>query len=230
MAITRQGSVVGEVSGSVGGVVFSRNRGGNYVRTRVKPSNPSTEYQVAVRNALSTASGDWKDLTDAQRAAWKSWADSNPIRNRLGESIRLQGNAAFVELNARLIMLGTASVATPPIVSAPDPLLTLTGSYDVGAGDFQVAYTATPLAAGTKLWVSGCLLSSASINFVQNRLRHFFTSAAAAASPAAIESAFTARFGTPQVGNKVVLTASVIDGTNGLMSSIMRDEGIVVST
>jgi len=230
MAIMRPGPLAGQVSGRVGGVVFSRNRGGDYVRNGPSPTNPQTEYQVAVRNALAAASSAWDDLTDDQRMAWRSWANDNPVRNRIGESIRLQGNAAFVALNSRLVQTGSAVVDTPPLVSAPDPLLTVTGSFDIGAGDFQLAYTATPLAAGMKLWVVGCLVTSAGINNVKNRLRHFFTSAAAAASPAAVESAFGTRFGTPVAGQYAWLRAGVLDSTNGQLSSMLEDHGIVVST
>lgn len=230
MALIKQGALISEISGKLGGAVFFRNRGGSCVRTFTVPANPQTEYQIAVRNALTSASVAWKNLTDAQRAAWAAWAQENPVRNRVGEAIRLQGNAAFVELNARMVLLGNATTTAPPTVSAPSPLLTVTGSYDIGAGDFQLAYTTTPLAANMKLWVSGCLLISDSIMNVNSRLRHFFTSAAAAASPASIQTAFEARFGTPVAGNKVVLRAAVVSNVDGQMSSYLEDSGVVVST
>ncbi len=230
MAITRPGSIVGQVSGRIGGLVFSRNRGGDYVRNGPSPTNPQSSYQTAVRNALSLASAGWDTLTDSQRAAWVSWAQDHPVRNRLGESIRLQGNAAYVQLNSRLAYLGTAIVVAPPAVNAPDPLLSVTPTFDIGAGNFQLAYTATPLGAGLKLWVLGCLLGSPAITFVKNRLRHFYTSAAAAASPADLDTAFSARFGAPVVGQKVVLMAGVLDGTNGQLSAMLRCEGLVTTT
>lgn len=230
MAIMRPGPLAGQLSGRVGGIVFSRNRGGDIVRNGPSPVNPQTGYQVAVRNALALASTRWNDMAATARSAWASWAQSNPVRNRLGESIRLQGNAAFVSLNARLAFLGTAVVDTPPIVSAPAPLLTITPTLDVGAGAFQLAYTATPLAAGMKLWVLGCLVTSAGISNVNNRLRHFYTSAAAAASPADLEASFVARFGQPVVGQYVFLRAGVLDGTNGQLSAMLATSGIVTTT
>jgi len=230
MAIMRPGALAGQLSGRVGGIVFSRNRGGDYVRNGPSPTNPKTAYQVAVRNALALASTRWNDMSADARASWKGWAQNNPVQNRIGETIRLQGNAAFVELNSRLAYLGTAVVDTPPAVSAPAPLLTLAATFDIGAGDFQLTYTATPLAAGMKLWVLGCLVTSAGISNVNNRLRHFYTSAAAAESPAAIETAFSARFGAPVVGQYVFIRAGVLDGTNGQLSSMLEVSGIVTTT
>ena len=230
MAIMRPGPLAGQLSGRVGGIVFSRNRGGDYVRNGPSPVNPQSAYQSAVRNAMALASAGWDNATDDNRAAWRSWANDHPVQNRIGESIRLQGNAAFVSLNARLAYLGTAIVLTPPVLNAPDPLLTVTPTFDIGVGAFQLAYTTTPLAANMKLWVLGCSLGSPAITFVKNRLRHFFTSAAAAASPADIETAFSDRFGTPVVGQKVVCLAGVLDGTTGQLSAMLRCEGLVVST
>jgi len=230
MAIMRPGPLAGQISGRVGGIVFSRNRGGDYVRNGPSPTNPQTAYQVAVRNALALASTAWKDMTDAQRLAWADWARANPVRNRLGESIRLQGNAAYVALNSRMAWLGNAVYVAPPITSPPDPLLTITGSYDIGAGDFQLAYTTTPLAAGMKLWLLGCRVQSPGVEYVRNKLRHFHTSAAAAASPAACESNFNARFGTPVVGETIFFRAGVVDNATGQLSAMLQTSGVVVST
>lgn len=230
MALIKQGGLISEISGKVGGIVFSRNRGGSFVRTFTVPANPRTSYQTAVRNALTGASTAWKDLTDAQRATWVAWAQENPVRNRMGEAIRLQGNAAFVELNARMVLMGNAPATAPPTASAPDPLLTLGGTFDIGAGDFELTYTTTPAPANMKVWVLGCLLLSDSINNVNSRLRHFYTSAAAAASPAAIETAFTARFGAPAVGNKVVFRAAMISNVDGQLSSFLETSGLVTTT
>jgi len=229
MAIMRPGPLAGQLSGRVGGVVFSRNRGGDYVRNGPSPINPQTSYQVAVRNAMSLASTRWNDMAATARSGWNSWAQNNPVQNRLGESIRLQGNAAFVSLNSRLAFLGVAIVDTPPAVGAPNPLLTLVPTFDIGAGAFQVAYTATPLAAGHKLWVLGCRPMSLGVSFVKNRLRHFITGGAAGATPLDIENAFGLRFGVPAVGENIVVRAAVL-GVDGQLSAFIEARALVTTT
>jgi len=229
MAIMRPGPLVGQLSGRVGGIVFSRNRGGDYVRNGPSPINPQTFYQIAVRNALALASTRWNDMLATARASWSSWAQNNPQQNRIGESIRLQGNAAFVMFNSRLAYLGVPVIDTAPVISAPAPLLTLTGTFDIGAGAFQAAYTATPLGAGTKLWVRGCRPMSLGVAFVKNRLRHFITGAAAGASPLDIETSFYARFGTPAVGESIVIRAAVL-GADGQLSAELEYRGLVTTT
>jgi hypothetical protein len=230
MAIMRPGPLAGQLSGRVGGIVFSRNRGGDYVRNGPSPINPQTGYQGGVRNALSLASADWDSRTAEQRLAWEGWSRNHPVQNRLGESIRLQGNAAYVGLNARMALLGWVMSVNPPSVNAPDPLLSVTLTLDKGAGAFEIAYTATPLAPTVCLWVLGCNMISPARMFVKNSLRHFYLSANNAASPANIESAFNTRFGVPAVGDHVVFLVGTIDAANGQVSAMLRAEGNVVST
>ena len=50
------------VSGSIGGITGSHNRGGMYLRSRVIPVNPQTVDQLAARNRLATQSSGWGAL------------------------------------------------------------------------------------------------------------------------------------------------------------------------
>jgi hypothetical protein len=230
MALIVPGSLAGQVSGKVGGDVFSHNRSGPYVRNGATPVNRQTDAQDAIRAALASASSSWKGLTDAQRHAWEAYAANNPVMNRVGRSVRLAGNAAYVQINGRRIYLGSTELASPPTAGAPDALLTISGTWDIGAGSFGLIYTATPLAAGQKLHLSGCLLLSPSINFVKNRLRFFGLSAAAQVSPFDYQSLFEAKFGAIAVGNKIVVEARIYDTATGLLSQPRRLDGIAIST
>ena len=42
MAKIKFGMMMTDASGKLGGQVFSKNRGGSYVRTKVTPTNPQT--------------------------------------------------------------------------------------------------------------------------------------------------------------------------------------------
>lgn len=230
MALIRPGAVVGQVSGRIGGVVFARNRGGAYVRNGPAPVQPRTIYQQTVRNALSQASSAWDGLTDDQRQAWSEWAKLNPVKNRIGESVTLQGNAAFVQLNSRLVMLGITPVATTPAVGSPSGLLTMTLNTDIGAGDFEVVYTATPLGANHRLLLEGCNVGATAVRFIENRLVLFRASGANVASPLDVESDFQSRCGTVKVGDRIFVRGMVIDDRNGQVSGSITAESVVVST
>jgi hypothetical protein len=91
-------------------------------------------------------------------------------------------------------------------------------------------YTPTPLTGGCCLYVWGCLLQDPSITYVRNRLRYFAIGGLNGVSPFNIEGDFAARFGTPQVGNGVVIEAQVFDPGSGLVSVPLRASGVVVTT
>lgn len=113
-----------QLSGSVGGVVASRNRYGAYLRNRTVPVNPNTPEQLNARASFTAAALAWAGLTDLQRGAWQAYATSTPLLNRLGESITLSANAMFVRSNAYLLAVGQ-----PLLVAAPlTPGLSTLGS------------------------------------------------------------------------------------------------------
>lgn len=230
MALFRPGPLVGQVSGRVAGVVFARNRGGAYVRNGPSPVQPRTIYQQAVRNALAVASAAWNDLTDNQRQAWSEWAKLNPIKNRIGESVTLQGNAAYVQLNSRLAFLGIAPKTATPAVGSPSGLLTLSVTADIGAGDFELVFTATPLGTNERLILEGCNVRATDVKFIENRLVVFDTTDAAEASPYEIESPFQNRLGSVAVGDRIYVRAQVVDDRNGLVSAIATCTTVAIST
>lgn len=231
MALIVAGTGIGQASGKLGSLVFSHNRGGAYVRARSMPTQPGGHYQDKIRAAVEVASKAWRGLTAEARAAWTTWADGHPLPNRVGQMIRLQGNAAYVQLNARLIFNDFANVvAVPPAADPPDALLSLGGHFDVGAGAFDVSYLPTPLGATEHVYVWGALYQDPSIKYVKNRLRLVCVSDAAQAQPYNVKAAFQARFGLPKVGNGVTFVVCVFDSTTGLISVPQRVDGVVVST
>ncbi len=99
MAKVQFGGGISAMSGKLGGNVFARNKGGAYTRNWVKPTNPSTPAQQNQRNTLALKSAAWRGITDSERNSWKSWAEDNPVLDRLGSSIVLSGAQAFTKIN-----------------------------------------------------------------------------------------------------------------------------------
>lgn len=152
MAIIR--SIVGELSGSILGTTYSRNRGGPYIRGRRTPTNPTSLRQSQVRYTLSVYSHNWSAvLTEGQRDAWRSWASTNTVTNALGDAINLTGQQAYVSVNARLVDSGLAAVTSPPVSpggGAED--LEISPSLVIGSGTISLVFTpAAPLAVGERI-------------------------------------------------------------------------------
>jgi hypothetical protein len=112
MAIVILGGGVAAASGSVGGVVYSRNKAGAYIRNRSIPINPGSARQQTVRFAVSQLSTRWVEtLTAAQRAAWETYAENVQLPNPLGQSRNVGGLAMYVRSNAPRVgfpVLGSA--------------------------------------------------------------------------------------------------------------------------
>jgi len=90
----------------------------------------------------------------------------------------------------------------------------------------SAAYTASPLAAGTKALIEATRQMSAGITFVgRSEFKQLQVTAAAAASPANILAAYNAKFGALVSGKKIFVRITIItsDGQRSapLISSIV---------
>lgn len=120
----------------------------------------------------------------------------------LGQTYTLNGFAAFCSVNNNLAAAGEALVSAAPALLTPSGISTATVTLTAAA--FSVAYTPTPMPASTRLFVYASPQRAAGRSY-ESDLRLIHVSAAAAASPADIASAYAARFGTPVVGNRIFL-------------------------
>ncbi len=228
MAKFTPGIAIGSASGSVGGTVFSRNRYGVYMRTKGVPVDVASDSQLAVRAAITAASAAWRNLGDAERASWKTYAQENPIMDALGQSQVLAPNAAYVQLNSRISLFGGTLISTPPIVAAPDPLTSIGLEVDLGAGAVELTFEPTPVPANHVYVVRAAVVNSPGRTYLKNIWRIISPIDAAEASPwADLQSELEARFGTLVDDQIVHVSVSVLSLLTGLYSSPMVDDAVV---
>lgn len=190
-------------SGSEAGTTFSRNRFGQYSRRRAVPVQPRTPAQLNQRALQTLNAAAWRALTDAQRAGWLSLGLQMTRSDSLGQTYDLNGFLAYCSINNNNVAAGNAAVSAAPALTTPPDLLTVT--LTLSAAAFSVAYTATPLAAGVRLFIFASPQRSAGVKF-NGDYRLIAVTAAAAASPANILTAYTAKFGAPVVGNRIFVS------------------------
>lgn len=206
-------ALVSEFSGKQGSTVASHNRFGPYLRNRVIPVNTNTASQQNARNDLSVATKAWAALTAAQRAAWNAAAASVTLFDRLGRPYNPTGHQYFVSVNRTTFVYSgsTAVTSAPPTAAAPAALLTISPTPATIGPAFNVAYTATPLAAATKLILEATRQMSAGISFVpRSEFRQLLVTAAAAASPANLLASYNAKFGVLVSGKQIFVRGTVI--------------------
>ena len=104
-----------QASGSVGGLVFSHNAGGMYIRARVTPTNPNSPQQIVVRNAVSFLANFWNNgLTQLQRRIWDTYAENTKVTNRIGDQVFISGMAQYVRSNTGRIQANLARADDGP--------------------------------------------------------------------------------------------------------------------
>lgn len=186
-------------SGSIAGTTHSHNRAGQYTRNRRAPVQPRTARQTTIRAQFGANSSAWAALTGSQQAAWVAFADSFPITDSLGQTIKLTGHQMYVAINTNLVNAGLAISSVPPLSNAvfgPAPV-TFTFSHTTGG---SISFTAG--GASDKLLVAYSKPMSAGRSF--NRTFTQQSVVAGTGTPATIAAAvYAAAFGTPSVGQKI---------------------------
>lgn len=177
MAIIKLGGGVAAASGSLGGITFSRNRGGPYIRSRVVPVNPNTPQQAAIRGFVSQLTSLWVNtLTQALRDTWNLYALNVLLPNPLGEPRNVGGLGMYIRSNVPRLQ------ASLPRVD-PAPIIFDLGDYTVPAlGSLTPADTSSVSFTNTDAWANedaaGMILygsrpQNASINFFKGPYRLF---------------------------------------------------------
>lgn len=139
-----KGSLIAEASGSVNGIVFSRNRGGPYIRNRSVPVNPSTDGQARIRSIFGGNASNWKNLSSADRTAWALYAEKTPLLNRLGASRPIPALAMYQRCITPRVQSGLSIPADPPTTPGlPNPFIFASGGATADVGDQTVTVNFT---------------------------------------------------------------------------------------
>lgn len=211
-------------SGSLAGQTSSRNRYGQYRRTRATPVNPNSTPQAEARARLAENSAAWRALTDAQRTGWASLGAQMTRTDSLGQTYTLTGFQAYLSVNGNNLAAGNAVVSDAPALATPEPLTTVTLTCSEDA--MTVAYTVTPLGAGERVFVYASPQRSQGRSF-EGDLRLVHVSAAAAVSPADVEAKYQARFGVQVEDNRIFFAVCRYAG--GFLSAPVTASAVVAA-
>jgi hypothetical protein len=170
-------SLAGTLSGSMGGMTASRNRGGQYLRRRVVPVNPNSPRQQAARASFTNAIQDWTGvLTDAQRTSWATYAANTPRTDVLGQALVLTGQQAYLAANAPRQTAAasglTVTAALPTINNAPTVFNT--GEAVTSILNFEVDGTEISLSADFGVLASDVGIGLLFVGSPQNPSINFF--------------------------------------------------------
>lgn len=136
-------SILADASGAMGGVVASHNRGGQYLRARVVPTNPSSGAQVEIRTIFGNLASAWQSLTKPQQDAWTTYAINVPVTDRMGDPLTLTGQQMFVRCNTARVQAGLDPVDDGPTVFSLDSLSPVTITPSAAADLYTIDFVDT---------------------------------------------------------------------------------------
>ncbi len=163
MALVKFGATVAQISGSIGGTVFARNKGGAYARNKTAPVQPNSTLQVGARTVFQAAVRSWTNtLTAGQRDAWNAYASAVTYTDIFGETRYYSGQQRYIQCYCALVNCGgtpTAAAVAPSIYTAATNVtlasLSLTQGAATADATVKITNSASPAdaAVGDKLLI-----------------------------------------------------------------------------
>lgn len=228
MAKIKFTAVVAEMRGKIAGTVFSKNRGGNYARTKVTPVNPQSSDQVAQRNRLSTYAQNFRALGASVIQAWNAAVANFQSTDIFGDIKTPAGINLYTRLNMNLDLAGQSAITNPPVPTGADPVVISGVTCDVSSSLFTIASAAAAVPAGHTLIIEATPQLSPGKNFVKSEFRVIDTAAAAATFPILAGTAYIAKFGAPIAGQKVFCRVKTVNNTTGEVSGYSQVSTITI--
>jgi hypothetical protein len=144
MSIVKFGSVIVGARGTAGGLTYSLNKSGPYVKGWARGSNATRPLQSVSRSTLATISALWRTIGSTLQAAWDVWAaDAAQVRvNSLGEDYYLSGFQAFVGVNVNRATVARAVSTAVPTLTQPAAPSGLGATISAGAVADVLTYAA----------------------------------------------------------------------------------------
>ena len=208
MAKIKFGMMMTDARGKLGGQVFSKNRSGAYIRTKVTPSNPRTTRQSLVRQALAAISAAWSSLTMPEINGWNAAVNSWQTTNIFGDSQSPSGKTLFVKLNLNAANAGYPFIDNAPAKVDMPQLGAPSATYDIATGDFDISGLPNPLAG--KIIVAATAPQTAGTRFFKGKFRQLMVTTAVAGEITGIRSFYINRFGTVEAGANIAVSVKSV--------------------
>lgn len=202
MAKIKFGMMMTDARGKLGGQVFSKNRSGAYVRTKVTPVNPRTATQQANRALLGNLSSGWSGLDDTQRSAWNGVTESWQKTNVFGDLTKPTGKNLFTSLNKNAISAFPTNelMVLPPAKVEFLPMAIVSALFNNTTGSLTINLSGDGL-SGTTYVLRATPAVSAGTTYVKNLFRRIGTSyTASETNQLAIGTDYVNKFGRFTVG------------------------------
>lgn len=194
MAKIKFGMMMTDARGKLGGQVFSKNRAGAYIRTKVTPSNPQTQAQAQVRSNLATLSTGWNSLTKAQIDQWNGSVADWSSTDVFGDIKKPTGKNLYVKLNVNLLNSDQSPIVLPPVKLDLPALVDI--DVDVTPSANTLVIDGLPVFTDGVYQIEACAPVARGVNFVKNKFRVISYETQSTAGVVDVSTAYINKFGS----------------------------------
>lgn len=122
MAIVEFGGGITNITGSIAGWTFQRNRAGAIIRRKPQQSKSATIKQVQQQADFVAFIQAFQELSPGDKLAWDAFAISNSKENSFGQERILTGQNWFTTINSARARLGLAQLDVPAGNDLPESI------------------------------------------------------------------------------------------------------------
>ena len=128
MARIKTSSLLAEIRGMLGGVVFTSNGNGFYCKQNKTPVQPRTTSQSDRRSRFSDCAHSYSSMTPLQIAAWVTYAAdvTNTRYNYFGDAYLPNAFNQYISINLMRNSVGLSITSTAPTGALPNALPSMT--------------------------------------------------------------------------------------------------------
>lgn len=217
MAKIKFGMMMTDASGKLGGHVFSKNRGGSYIRTKVTPSNPQSSAQMTVRGIFASISSGWSSLTESARNSYRNFVADYAKTDIFGDLRNPSGKSLYQRLNQNLAISNQPLLAQCVAPSEVPFANMVSAICSIAGTTFDVETSGDTTGSKVVVWATPSL--SQGKKFVKNSLRQISVVDGDTALETNVFADYVAKFGTPIAGANVYIGVRVINA-NGQASPL----------
>jgi len=221
-------ALVTQASGSIGGMTFSHNAGGMYIRARAIPTDPNTSLQQTVRSAVAQLVNVWANvLSAAERAAWNVYASNVPLTDAFGDPKNRSGINHFVRANTPRLQAAATRVDAAPVIFDLGEYTEPSVGFDAAADEIDVVFDNTDAWANeddSHMIVYCSKPQNPGVNFFKGPYQHAGIIDGDAASPPTSPAAISLPFSVT-AGQKV-FARIIVSRVDGRLGTPFRDGAV----
>lgn len=200
------GLITSDIRGKIGGMVFSRSRGGSTLKAKTTPRHPGSVGQMMQQSTMSNANAAWKIMSAADRTTWAVQAAATIWSNSLGGTYSPTAQQLWCQAYSNAALLATVPPSTFPATFTPAQPIAFAGVTSSGSDLQLTVYPTSGAYTGNVLFFASHIVPP-TVGYFKTLPRRFMNESASGGT-ANIANAYKNAYGAmPQPGSYLPIRA-----------------------